>query len=634
VRAAREAATEFGFETAVAHYRLALEGPAADSIAVAVEYGHALVLSGNPGEARRVLVAAAQDAAAAGRSDQLAEAALALGGGAAGFEVPSYDDEQIQLLSRADAALPPDQLALRAAVRGRLSIALGGTASVAERVQLAEDAVRWARQAADKRIEAAVLAAYCDAVAGPDFVAARLEAATRMLALARDEDAPNLREVALVLLARRLLLVAHLEAGDFAAAGRQAAAYERVARRAGIALYGWLPEIWRAMRALLDGDPERALEHARVAEEQGRRAESGNAELMAFTVRLQAHVDLGTPAAIAAECRALVDRLLPLGIPPMYLAAPARHNLAAGDDRIARTVLRVLRSGDADALPKDAEWLECHWAMAELAVALDDRPSAELLLGVLRPYEQLWAVDGVGAAVFGVVAEQLGRLASYLGDADDAARWLRTAGERYTEQGFRTLAERVGVPQPVGATGGEREVGLLRRDGDVWFVEWRGRRSNVPDSKGLRDLAELLRRPGQPVAALELVANAGGAPSEGDLGPVLDEQARRAYRRRLAELDREIDGADADADLARVERLRAERSALIDELSAALGLGGRPRRAGDAGERARKAVTMRIRSAIAGIEARDAVLGRHLRNAVRTGRYCSYQPEGSVTWSG
>ena len=62
------------------------------------------------------------------------------------------------------------------------------------------------------------------------------------------------------------------------------------------------------------------------------------------------------------------------------------------------------------------------------------------------------------------------------------------------------------------------------------------------------------------------------------------------------------------------------------------GLGGRARFAGDPAERARKAVTMRIRAAISTIAAQDDTLARHLRNTIRTGRLCSYQPEEAVSW--
>jgi hypothetical protein len=178
-------------------------------------------------------------------------------------------------------------------------------------------------------------------------------------------------------------------------------------------------------------------------------------------------------------------------------------------------------------------------------------------------------------------------------------------------------------------------AGRLQRSGQVWLVEWRGRHSTVPDSKGIRDLAVLLAHPGQPVTALELVEAAGGPPAAaagGSLGPVLDATARNAYKQRLADLEDELNEAEGNADLGQLERLRAERSMLAAELAGALGLGGRARFAGDPAERARKAVTMRIRAAIAAVAEQDDALARHLRNAVRTGRLCSYQPEETVSW--
>src|SRR5262249_17943578 len=155
--------------------------------------------------------------------------------------------------------------------------------------------------------------------------------------------------------------------------------------------YGWLPEIWRAMRALLDGDPDDALEHAAAAESIGRRAHSFNAELMAFTARMQAHLDRGTAAEFAGDVKALLAGAGP-DMPVMYYAAPARFLLAAGDPSRARTPLRALLADPAQARPKDAEWLECHWAMADLAISLDDREAAAQLAAELAPYEGLWAV--------------------------------------------------------------------------------------------------------------------------------------------------------------------------------------------------------------------------------------------------
>jgi hypothetical protein len=316
--------------------------------------------------------------------------------------------------------------------------------------------------------------------------------------------------------------------------------------------------------------------------------------------------------------------------------------LTAGDATHARTALRAFLTGPAETMPKDAEWLEAHWTLADIALHLDSRPAAVGLYDALRPYEPLWAVDGLGGAVFGTIAEQLGRLAAYLGQPDEAGQYLATARERYVRAGVPALRDRVDAlsPEPPEHAAPPRHTagpGRLRRDGPVWVVEWHGRRSTVPDSKGVRDLAVLLARPGQALPAFDLVEAAGGPPAaaaaaQADLGPVLDDTARRAYRDRLVELDRELAEAEADADLGRLELLRAERSMLADELTGAFGLGGRVRIAGDPAERARKAVTMRIRAAVKTIGRQDEALARHLSNAVRTGRLCSYEPEPGVRW--
>jgi hypothetical protein len=153
----------------------------------------------------------------------------------------------------------------------------------------------------------------------------------------------------------------------------------------------------------------------------------------------------------------------------------------------------------------------------------------------------------------------------------------------------------------------------------------------VPDVKGLRYLRLLLDRPGVDIAALDLsdaaAGHAGVQVTDGDGGPLLDRQALAAYRRRLAELDEELAEADGWADAGRSERLAAERAALLAEVSAATGLGGRPRVAGGAAERARIAVRKAIVAAIGRISAVDPVLGRLLTDTVSTGATCRYAPD-------
>ena len=113
---------------------------------------------------------------------------------------------------------------------------------------------------------------------------------------------------------------------------------------------------------------------------------------------------------------------------------------------------------------------------------------------------------------------------------------------------------------------------------------------------------------------------------------MLDETAKRAYRARLNELDAEIDDAEADHDPHRADKARLEREALLAELSRAVGLGGRSRRLGAGHERARQAVTARVRDALRRIERHHSDLGRHLQMSISTGFSCQYDPGEPIDW--
>ena len=114
---------------------------------------------------------------------------------------------------------------------------------------------------------------------------------------------------------------------------------------------------------------------------------------------------------------------------------------------------------------------------------------------------------------------------------------------------------------------------------------------------------------------------------------MLDRRALAEYKRRIDELHADLAEAEANHDGGRIAKLASERDFLLDELSAAAGLGGRHRRLGDDVDRQRKAVRARLRDAIGRIEAVHPELGRHLARAVRTGAFCAYDPEVPVDWT-
>ncbi len=81
-------------------------------------------------------------------------------------------------------------------------------------------------------------------------------------------------------------------------------------------------------------------------------------------------------------------------------------------------------------------------------------------------------------------------------------------------------------------------------DGDR-LVEYAGVRVVVPDLVGLRYLERLLEAPGRELGVLDLVACERGEPGPAAQPglPMLDEQARSAYRRRLSEVEADIEEA-------------------------------------------------------------------------------------------
>jgi hypothetical protein len=182
----------------------------------------------------------------------------------------------------------------------------------------------------------------------------------------------------------------------------------------------------------------------------------------------------------------------------------------------------------------------------------------------------------------------------------------------------RAIAQETAA-QPPGAV----ELAL---EGEYWTVRGFGELSRVRDNRGMRMLAQLLEQPGRELHVLDL-SGALEPVDGGDGGEVLDAQARAAYLERARELEAELEQAEAWNDAGRRERAQEELDALRAELSRATGLGGKARRSGSAVERARVNVRRRLTLALDHVHKTSPALGRHLRACVRTGVYCSYQPD-------
>ena len=179
------------------------------------------------------------------------------------------------------------------------------------------------------------------------------------------------------------------------------------------------------------------------------------------------------------------------------------------------------------------------------------------------------------------------------------------------------------VPEPVGP---RASIELL---GDICEFSYLDRTVAVRTTKGVVDIVRLIEANGVEVHCLDL---AGAGVEESSTGEVIDAAARRQYEQRIRDLQSDIEEAEANADYERAYRHQDELDQLIEHLSAAIGHGGRTRRAGGSAERARSAVTHRVKATIRQITRLHPQLGTHLDHAVRTGRYCSYRPEHPTPW--
>ncbi|MGH9154507.1 MAG: hypothetical protein ACRD1K_01315 [Acidimicrobiales bacterium] len=632
VVAARGAAGELGYDQAARLYRWACQ-LGDDGIDTLTDLGESEVLAGRFADGRRTLMTAAERAAAEGRGDTLARAVLAAGAGIGGFEVDVRDDHQIVMLNQALSLLDDHDSRLRGAALARVAL-VDTRLSAEQRVELADAAAAMAVRLGDPAVEVSALAARCDVLSGPDHVGYRLATSDRMVAVAERHDDPFM-----VLLARRQRLLALLEQGQIGRVDAEIAAYERTSERVRLPLYSWVVPLWRGMRAVLDGDLDRANEYCDTAEALGRSADSHNADILAVTLRLEIARVEGSPASGLGDVVRRVSRLYE-GYPAAD-AMSAAHLLVTGRGDEARKMLRRRMQIGLDSVPRDSEWIETLWNFGEIAAAVGELDTVEEIHDALAPYAELWAVDGAGAACFGAVSHQLGRLAACLDRRDDARRWLRAAYDAHAAAGTdRLVNATAALLDTVDADTSSRPApsrapnqGEMVSDGAIWHVSWEGAGCTVRHSKGMLDIARLLARPDTEVHVIDLIDVTGAAPLTGDAGPMLDDTARRAYQQRLRDVDEDIDDASAAADEGRVAVLEHERDLLIAELSRAYGIGGRARSSGDPAERARKAVSMRIATAIRAITAVHPQLARHLERSVVTGQYCSYRPESPTTWT-
>lgn len=690
VRAGRRAGALFAYEEATPHFRHALELlPQLDGDTSQLHRELLLLLgdaqwrAGDGTGARATFERAIELARRVGEHEVLAHAALgyvtALGGFLlyARFEVGGTS---VGLLEEAIAGLPAGDSPLRARLLAHLALEMwSADVAVDRRVAVSEQAIAMARRLGDSEALVTALHSRHWVLTTPGRTLERLAHTEEMLRVAKETAGLTIE-----FLARNARFHCFLELSDRRGMDAESRAMTELADRLHQPFYRWHTVCLQTLRATLDGRFEAAERLAREALELGRLRQS---EYATYVFRYaQLFAIRWAQGRLGELWGDIADHGERFPWIPRWRDVLAAAEL--GDRAAARRELD--RARDLASLPRDGLWTLHLCGLADACVLVGDRGLAQQLYDLLLPLADDNAVSYTQQP-FGPVAYRLGRLAALLGRWQDTDRHFTTALARCELLGARAIRARVllahaalladrAEPADHGRTVAlldEAEAlcaeldlpGLaaraadvrcsldagagaatFRREGEYWTIAYRGTTSRLHDLKGLRYLAFMLAAPGREFHALELVQAAAGrrvqrdggpvAGTElptswgGDAGPALDAQAKAAYRQRLHDLQEELDEARSWADTQRAADIEEEIDALTDELTRALGLGGRDRRLPSSEERARVSVTKAVRSAIRLIGRHCPDLAEHLGESVRTGRLCMYAPPAAAppTW--
>ena len=571
-------------------------------------------------DAARAVYAAAYDGARQTRDvEVMTEAALGL----------ASDQMWGTLPGRAPAFLHEAYELAGGEARTRLAVALARSWVYAGNPDRAVSFAAEAVASAEKIGAPALLADALDAQLlvhwGPDDLADRLRITSRL-----EDTVAHVADVEARLSAHLWRLTTALEMLDAVAVQRQLRALDLLAEEAGSARVRFFAASRRGMHALLVGD----LAAAAARRDDVRRfgTDAGEPDTFALDHTLAGGIarQRGDRAAMAAEAEVYEEFGTREGAPSVT-AQGAVLWLEAGETDRASSLLHQVAGTDFAHLRRDVEWLLTIVSLTEVAAAVGAAELTSHAIDLLRPYAGR-AVVNAGAVTFeGVIDDYLAQACTALDLTEEAARFERVAAAAYERLDASWWAARQ-VPRdarpPASAT---TALHLHPTSTGMWLVGPDDRAVAVRESKGFTYLRTLLRNPGVPVTALALSAaalgNTGRVVAEGGLGDVIDRQALDAYRRRLSDIDAELDEADRWSDDARAAALAVERDAVLEQVAVATGLGGRQRQTGGSAERARVAVRKAIAAAITRVNEVDAATGRLLRDSVRTGSVCSYDPD-------
>ena len=416
--AAEQATTMLAHEEAAGHYARALDvqgrfqpEAARRRCELLLALGEARVRGGERAMGSSAFREAAALAEQLGDGSALARAAV---GASRRYVQPPgvVDGELIAMIERA-LELEPGRTLMRVRLLGCLCGAIYYSPDRDRMQALSQEAIDIAIELGDPEARAYACGARRRVLWDAPHLQDRIEISTEMLTLAR-----QIGNLELQLQAHAWLVVDLLERGDLDAVDAQMEAFADGADRLRQTLFEWTSTAWRAMRALLAGELERADRLASEALAAGAPAEAITASQYYAIQVLAIRRDQGRMGELEAAVRRLVSDNPGR---PAWRAALA--NLLCEEGRLdeAREEFELLASNEFDDLPKDLDWMISMTLLSDVCADLGDAKRAALLYGKLEPYADVNVVIGLAAVCLGSAASFLGKLAATVGRAEEAA---------------------------------------------------------------------------------------------------------------------------------------------------------------------------------------------------------------------
>lgn len=454
LRAARQELASTAYEESAAYCEAALEICRRDDSKWRSELLYLLGESwrriGNRALASDSLHLAVDAARIGGDSHALARAVISLS--SIWGDTGSADTTLIKLLEEALKLIPKEDSIQRAELMAQLSAALYPVIGEEDRrIDLAGEAHAMAERLRDPHCLATVLCAWHWAIWGPDRIEEKARIAREARELAEESGDPEL-----ALRSLRFRMHDLMEMGDLRSFDAELAEHGRLASELREPTAKWHHEVYRTMRALLEG---RFAEVEMVATSALHLGQEAGDTVAPQYYALQIGIlraEQGRLDEIEAGVRAFVEQYP--GV-PAWQAAKGFISSRLGRSSEARAILASLVPESGPDLPRDWHWLTATCILADICCDLGDRKRALTLYQVLEPWRGKISVAGVASVFFGPVNRYLGSLAITLQQYDRAVLHLEDALEEATRMGARpeiariqlSLAEALLARDPSGA---------------------------------------------------------------------------------------------------------------------------------------------------------------------------------------